>query len=135
MSNWKTLGPDFVQGFWLKNMTNMQARLVDQLNACLMTGKVPQWMTKGRTLLFVKDPILGNGASNYRPITCLPLMYELLTGMISEDMDGFLDENDLLRDEQKDARKQSRGAHDLLFIDLMVMRNARARNKTCPWPG
>ena len=86
-------------------------------------------MTKGRTLLFDKDPTLGNGASSYRPITCLPLMYKLLTGMISEDMYGFLEENDLLQDEQKGARKQSRGAHDLLSIDKMVMRNARTRNK------
>ena len=59
----------------------MHARLVDQLNACLMTSEVPQWMTKGRTLLFVKDPTLGNGASNYRPITCLPLVFKLLTGV------------------------------------------------------
>ena len=49
--------------------------------------------------------------------------------MLSEDMYGFLDENDLLPDEQKGARKQPRGAHDVLFIDKMVMRNARARNK------
>ena len=66
---------------------------------------------------------------NYRPITCLPLMYKLLTGMISEDVYGFLDKNDLLPDKQKGARKQSRGAQDLLFIDKMVMRNARAGNK------
>ena len=79
MSNWKAPGPDLVQGFWLKNMTNMHARLVDQLNVCLTPGEVPQCMTKGRTLLFVKDPTLGNGASNYRPITCLPLKYKLLT--------------------------------------------------------
>ena len=55
MSSWKAPGPGLVQGFWLKNMTNMHARLVDQLNACLTTGEVPQWLTKGRTLLFVKD--------------------------------------------------------------------------------
>lgn len=59
----------------------------------------------------------------------MPLMYKLLTGMISEDMYGFLDENHLLPDEQKGTRKQSRRAHDLLFIDKMVMRNARARNR------
>ena len=28
----------------------------------------------------------GNAAENYRPITCLPLMWKLLTGMIAEEM-------------------------------------------------
>ena len=63
-------------------------------------------MTKGRTLLFVKDPTLGNGAS------------------------------DLLLDEQKGAKKQSRGTHDLLFIDKMVTcEMLELEIKTCSRPG
>ena len=34
-------------------------------------------MTYGRTVLCQKDPGKGNAAENYRPITCLPLMWKL----------------------------------------------------------
>ena len=43
----------------------------------------------------------GKVASNYRPITCLPLVWKLLTGVIAEEMYGFLDANLLLPQEQK----------------------------------
>ena len=33
-----------------------------------------------------KDKNKGNAASNYRPITCLPLMWELLTGVIADQI-------------------------------------------------
>ena len=57
-------------------------------------------------------------------------MWKLLTGMISEDMYWFLQENEpYCRKNRKGAGKKSRGAHDLLFIDKMIMRNARAGNK------
>ena len=42
------------------------------------------WLTRGRTSLLQKDKSKGNVASNYRPITCLPLMWELLTGVITD---------------------------------------------------
>ena len=35
----------------------------------------------------------GKAASNYRPITCMPLLWKLLTGVIVEDIYGFLDTN------------------------------------------
>ena len=129
MPNWKAPEPDLVQGFWLKNMKSMHTRLVDQLNMCLEIGEVPEWTTKGRTLLFVKDTSPGNDAGNYRPITCLPLMWKLLTGMISEDVYWFLDEMDLLPEEQKGTRKGSRLTHDLLFIDKMILQSSRNGKK------
>ena len=77
----------------------------------------------------MKDTSQGNVARNYRPITCQPLMWKLLTGIISEEMYFFLDENKLLPVEQKGSRKQSRGTHDLLFIDKSILRNDRAGKK------
>ena len=52
--NWKTPGPDRVQGFWLKNFTSLEKNLVLHLNACL-EGETRRWMTKGRTVLIQKD--------------------------------------------------------------------------------
>ena len=92
-----------------------------QLNRCLNDGYVPIWMTKGRTTLIMKDKSKGNVASNYRPITCLPLIWKLLTGIIADGMYSFLESRNLLPDEQKGCRKKLRGTHDQLFIDKMLM--------------
>ena len=38
-----------------------------------------------------KDPVKGNSVENVRPVTCIPLMWRLLTGIISEDMYCFME--------------------------------------------
>ena len=129
MPNWKSAGPDLVQGFWLKNFTAMHDRITIQLSACLETGQTPQWMTKGRTVLLLKDIKKGNIVSNYRPITCLPLMWKLLTGMIAEDMYTHLEGRGVLPEEQKGCKKGSRGTNDLLYIDQQILREVKRRKK------
>ena len=82
-----------------------------------------------------KDKERGKAASNYRPITCLPLVWTLITGVIAEEVHGFLDINLLLSQEQKGCRRKSRGTNDLLFIDKMIMRQVktRKRNLSMAW--
>ena len=46
-----------------------------QLKECLDSGFEPSWLTRGRTSLLQKDKSKGNVASNYRQITCLPLVF------------------------------------------------------------
>ena len=74
MPNWKSPGPNLVQGFWLKNFSSLHKMVRLQLKECLDNGSVSSWLTRGRTSLLQKDKSKGNVASNYRPITCLPLM-------------------------------------------------------------
>ena len=72
-------------------------------------------MTKGRTMLMQKDKEKGKAASNYRPITYLPLVWKLLTGVIAEEIYGFLDTKLLLPQVQNACRRKSREMIDLLF--------------------
>ena len=74
LPNWKSPSPDLVRGFWLKNFSSLHERVRLQLQECLDSRFVPSWLTRGRTSLLQKDKSTGNVASNYRPITCLPLM-------------------------------------------------------------
>ena len=129
MTNWKAPGPDGVQGFWFKKFTSVHATIADGLRDCLARGEVPEWMTVGRTSLFMKDPAKGPVADNYRPIACLPMMWKLLTGILSEKIYDHLDGNNLLPDEQKGCRKQSRGTKDQLLIDKMIMKDAKQGRK------
>ena len=71
MANWKSPGPDLVQGFWLKNFSSLHRRVRSQLKECLDSSFVPSWLTRGRTALMQKDKRKGDIASNCSPTTCL----------------------------------------------------------------
>ena len=40
-------------------------------------------ITKGRTCLILKDDRMGNETSNFSPITCLPIMQKIFTGILA----------------------------------------------------
>ena len=83
-------------------------------------------MTTGKTTLIVKDVEKGNEVSNYRPITCLPLMWKLLTAVISDAIYDHLERRQLLPEEQKPGCiKNSRGTKDQLLIDIAVLKNCK----------
>ena len=129
MPNWKSAGPDIGQGFWLKNFSGLHERVRLQLKECLDSGFMPSWLTRERTSLLKKDKSKGNAASNYRPITCLPIMWKLLTGVIADQIHAHLDQEKLLLEEQKECRKGFRGTNDLLYIDRAVIKEVKSRNK------
>ena len=82
--NWKCPRPDGVQGYWLKSFMALHEIIAGQLNDVVYDGvEIPKWITTGKTVLCQKDPGKGNAVDNYRPISCLPLMWELMTGIIS----------------------------------------------------
>ena len=127
ISNWKAPGPDGVHGYWIKMLVSMQERIALHLQSCITRGEVPDWMTTGRTVLLLKDKSKGNEMSNYRPITCLPPMWKLITGIVADEIYNHLEENDLLPEEQKGYRRKSRGTMDQLLIDKAVMKNRKRR--------
>ena len=96
----------------------------DMLNEKQM---VPDWITLGRTILCSKNSAKGNAADNYRPISCLPLIWKLMTGVLAESVYTFLDEN-ILPEEQKRCRRESRGTKDQLLIDRMVLQHCKMRH-------
>ena len=85
---------------------------------------VPELMTTGRTALMQKDQENGN-------ITCLPVMWKLLTGIVSEELYTYLEEINTLPKEQKGCRRKSRGTKDHPLLHTMIMRNDK-RRKTNP---
>ena len=47
MPNWKSPGPEVVQGFWSNNFSSLHERVTLQLKECLNSGFVHSWMTRG----------------------------------------------------------------------------------------
>jgi hypothetical protein len=127
VKNWTAPGKDEVHGYWLKHLTSLHARLAQQLNHLLQSGTIEGWMTTGRTTLLMKSKEKGAIPSNYRPITCLPTTFKLMTAIIADSMQDYLEQHGLIPDEQKGNRRQSRGTKDQLLIDKMILRNAKRR--------
>ena len=125
--NWKAAGPDGVQGFWLKNFRSLHEMMAIFLQGCLNTGECPKWMTTGRTALILKDPNKGNQPGNYRPITCLPLMWKTLTAVMAGKLYDHLEDQGIIGDEQKGCRRNTRGTKDHLLLDKAVLRDCRSR--------
>ena len=92
-------------------------------------------MTTGRTELVQKYKSKGNVASNYRPISFLPIMWKLLSGIIGERLYSYLEETNTIPHQQKGCRKKCRGTKDQLLIDKMVTMNSKRRktNLSMAW--
>ena len=125
ISNWKVPGHDGIHGFWFKKFTSIHNRLALEMNRCLQDAQVPEWMTKGKTTLIQKDPSKGTVPNNYRPITCLPMMWKILTAQIWEKIYYSLTSRGLFPDEQKG----SRGTAELLYIDQHILNESKTRRK------
>ena len=90
--------------------------------------KTPDWMTFGKIVMCQKDMAKGSAVDNYRPISCLPLMWKLMTGMLAEKMYSHLERENLLLSEQKECLKGSDGTKDQLLIDKTVLRDCKRRH-------
>ena len=86
-------------------------------------------MTKGKTALIQKDPSKGTAPNIYRPITCLPMMWKILTAQIREEIYYSLTSGRLFPDEQKGCCKRFRGTEELLYIDQHILNKSKSRRK------
>ena len=99
------------------------------MNRCLHGAQIPDWMTKGKTTLIQKDSSKGTAPNNYRPITCLPMMWKILTAQIREKIYYSLTRRGLFPDEQKGCHKGSRGTAELLYFDQHILNESKTRRK------
>lgn len=83
----KLPGRDREQGVWLKKFESLHGSIATQLDEALAAKKdSSEWMAYGGIILCLKYPTKGNAVDNFKPISCLPLMLKLLTGLIAEKM-------------------------------------------------
>lgn len=128
-ANWKAPGIDGLYPFWIKNLTALHHRLVELLNESLIKGVDP-FFTTGRTVLIQKDKDKGNAPSNYRPITCLSIVWKTLTGIISTKVYDHLVKNNMIPEMQKGCIRKARATKDQLIIDQEIMEDAKKRKKS-----
>ena len=127
MPNWKSLESDCVQGYWIKNLSNLHNSKALQLDWCLQENNLPKRMVTGKTLLCIKEIQKGNFASIFRPVTCLLLIWKLLTGILAEELYEHLEKTNSLPWEQKGCRKRSRSTKHQLLIGKMIAKDCKRR--------
>ena len=134
-SSWKAPGQDGIANFWLKHITALHEDLTHAYNTCIKhPEQSPGWLTSGTTFLLPKTTDTAN-PKNYRPITCLPTMYKILTSILTERTYQHLIQNSLLPAEQKGCKRGSYGCKDQLLINKVIVENAKSRKKnlTTAW--
>ena len=108
MPDWKAPAKDGIHGYWIKNLSNIHEQIAVQINKIFMgDDSLLAWIKHGCTVLCQKNPRKGNAVENYHPITCLPLLWKLLTRVIAEDIYDYLEQEELLPEEKKDAEKEA----------------------------
>ena len=109
----------------LKHLTSLPQCTAVQFNHLLQNSTTEDWMTTGHTFLIIKDHQKGNEPSYYWPITCLPTLFKLLTGLLARSIYNYLIENSLYPTEQKGNFKKLRGTKDQLLIDKMILKSTK----------
>eukprot|EP00957_Ditylum_brightwellii_P151440 11532992-Ditylum_brightwellii.AAC.1 len=98
---WKAPGMDQVQNYWYKHMPVLHQRLCDALNGIILhPEQLLQWFLCGlTTLIHKKGP--ENIPKKYGPITCLPILYKLITLISTNRVYKHLVTQNILPSEQK----------------------------------
>ena len=78
----------------------MKKIIAFHLESCITRGEVQKCMATGHTVLLLKNKRKGNEVNSYRKITCLPLMWKLITGIVADEIYNHLAGNDLLQEQQ-----------------------------------
>ena len=83
---------------------------------------MPPYVTQGITYMIPKSKENCHDPSNYRPITCLPTIYKILTSCLTDIIYKHVTDTGILAEEQKGCRRNSKGCEKQLVIDAVVMK-------------
>ena len=110
-------------------MTNLHGRTAFLLNK-ISNGneQLADWLTYERTVLCQKDRTKGNAVDNYQSISYLTLLWKLLTGIFSEHLYSFLEEEKILPEEKKGCKRKSRRSKDQILLGKAVLRDCKRRS-------
>ena len=112
------LGDEVIDSVQLSNITKHNKLL--KCGALVITQLLEIKETKNKRK---KEPFWKKPIDQYRPLTCLPLIWKLLAVIVADEIYSHLEENSLLPEEQKGCRRNSRSTKDQLLIDKAVMKN------------
>lgn len=125
LGNWKAPGIDKIQAYWWKHLTHVHAVLAIQLTQAIKNPAetIPAFFTMGITHMIPKNKFIDD-PKNFRPITCLPVIYKIFTSVFEKSISKHLTNHHILAREQNGSRKGSRGSTEWLIIDNVIGKQA-----------
>jgi hypothetical protein len=132
--NWKASGRDQTPNFWLRKLTATHKYLVTLFNKLIEEDQTPEWVIEGVTLLIPRNENTDK-PKNYRPITCLPMIYKLITSIMSRRMQRYIEDQNLMPKRQKGCCRGSKGCKDQLLISKAILQKCKRRKKIYVWQG
>jgi hypothetical protein len=105
---WTAPGIDQIANFWLKQLTETHKHMVALYDKLIEEDQTQEWLMAGVTFLIPKNGNTEN-PKNYRPVTCLPTIYKLMTSIISSRMQKYMDDGNVMPKEQKGCCSGSKG--------------------------
>ena len=111
LRNWASPDPDGIQRFWWKCFSSVHVFLREVFNQFLLGDmELPVWFPVRRTLLIPK----ATNPKNYRPITCLNIIYKMWTRCLTTLMLNHCDGHQILHLAQKGCSRDQQGCVDHL---------------------
>jgi len=112
--NWKSPGPDFIYGYWLKKFHSLHGTFLYHFNELLSgSSLLDPALVAGRTVLIVP--------TNYRPITCLSTVWKFLSSILRFVLHRHLSEVGAIPFQQKGCMFKSKGSKDHLIIQINLL--------------
>ena len=112
----------------VKQLTATHRHIAAICNKLIEEDQTPEWLTAGVTFLIPKNENTEN-PKNYRPVTCLPTTYKLITSLISRRMQKYMDDENLVPKEQKGSYRGSKGCKDQLLISKVIIQECKRLKK------
>ena len=129
MPNNKSLGPDLLSPFWVKNLTSVHDPLLTLMQKSFKKEiHIPTWLIMSKTILIPKNTNT-HLEKNYRPIACLNITYKIYTSMLNHFLVDHCTSNDIITVEQAGGKKGSWGCADQLLINKMVLDEIRKHKR------
>ena len=130
LRNWASPGPDGIQGFWIKKFPALYDVLLHHYNVMLRNGLlIPEWFPKGRTMLIPKSSDT-SVPKNFRPITCLNILYKLWTACLTELLAKHIQVNSLMHPAQKGCARGQLGCVDHLLLNNRIWHQVKSKNRS-----
>ncbi|CAB3232935.1 unnamed protein product [Arctia plantaginis] len=129
LHNWKSPGIDKIHNYWYKKITLFHKPIAKNLTYIIL-GKqnIPEFIGMGITYMLPKTAHSPQ-PSQYRPITCLPTIYKILTSAIAHKINMHIEHNHIIAEEQKGCRRGHMGCKEQLIIDSTIHKHATTKNR------
>ncbi|XP_039755836.1 uncharacterized protein LOC120630638 [Pararge aegeria] len=129
LHNWKSPGIDKIHNFWYKKLTSLH-KIIAKVFTDIVLGRqnIPEFIATGITYMLPKTKYTTQ-PSQYRPITCLPTIYKILTSAITTKINLHVERHNIIAEEQIGCRRGHMGCKEQLVIDSTIHKHATAKNR------